>query len=158
MEPTERWKISKRSSRKPSEAEYYSPIRISPKNEESGKVNITGDISLKLKNALKKGELIDLNWRKLQTNTQELKARFNYPFLFNSALGLDVKTKLYRRDTSFSETNGNVAVQYLIGGGNYFQVYYSGKSANTITQTNSSLGNTTARSFGVGFIKNKIKG
>src|SRR5690606_34652695 len=50
----------------------------------TGKVRFTGDLDLKLRNALHRGEAIELNWRSLQDRTQDLKVGFNYPFAFNT--------------------------------------------------------------------------
>ena len=53
-------------------------VGILPDNK-TGKVLFTGDVRLKLQNGLGRGELIDLNWRRLQTQTQDLKVRVVYP-------------------------------------------------------------------------------
>jgi outer membrane protein assembly factor BamA len=53
----------------------------------TGKMVFTGDVKLALQNALGRGEGIKLNWRKLQNNTTDILAKFNYPFLFNTPNG-----------------------------------------------------------------------
>jgi outer membrane protein assembly factor BamA len=70
-------------------------------NDVTGKITFTGDLDLHLISALRRGETIRLEWRRLQDQTQDLKAGFNYPFLFNSPFGLDASLAIYRRDTSF---------------------------------------------------------
>jgi translocation and assembly module TamA len=67
----------------------------------SGKVNVTGDIDLKLRNALHRGEAIDLAWRSLQDRTQDLRTALGLPYLFNTPFGTDLSLKLFKRDTSF---------------------------------------------------------
>mgnify|MGYP001953862551 CR=1 FL=1 len=47
-------------------------IGIQPNNQ-TGKVNITGEVKLKLQNLLKRGEMFRLEWRKLQPKTQDFK-------------------------------------------------------------------------------------
>ncbi|MGD1844201.1 MAG: hypothetical protein ACFB10_02290 [Salibacteraceae bacterium] len=49
-------------------------------DDETGEILLTGDVQLRLQNALSRGEIIGFNWRKLQTRTQDLKAVFSYPF------------------------------------------------------------------------------
>jgi outer membrane protein assembly factor BamA len=81
----------------------------------SGKVNFTGDLDLRLRNALHRGEAIDLNWRSLQDKTQDLKLRLDLPYLFRTPFGTDLSLKLFKRDTTFLEVNARAAIDYLHG-------------------------------------------
>ncbi len=100
---------------------------------DNGELSITGDVKIKLQNALHNGELIDLNWRKLQNQTQDLQSKFNYPYLFNSSFGVDLALKIYRRDTTFNNINSQVGVQYLFSGNNSLTVYYKNQTSNLIS-------------------------
>jgi len=99
----------------------------------TGKLLFTGDVRLKLQNSFSRGELIDLNWRRLQTQTQDLKMRLVYPFVLRTPFGLDYNFKLYKRDTTFIDVNQNIGVQYLLIGGNYFKVFYNNKTSNLLS-------------------------
>lgn len=99
----------------------------------TGKILFTGDVRLKLENGLGRGELIDLNWRRLQTQTQDLQLRLVYPFLFRSPFGIDYNFKLYKRDTTFLDVNQNIGIQYLLVGGNYFKIFYSNKTSTLLS-------------------------
>ncbi len=107
-------------------------VGILPDNK-TGKILFTGDVRLKLQNGLGKGELIDLNWRRLQTQTQDLKLRFVYPFVFRSPFGVDYNFKLYKRDTTFLDVNQNIGLQYILTGGNYFKLFYSNKTSTLLS-------------------------
>ena len=107
-------------------------IGILPNNK-TGEINVTGDVSLKLQNGLGRGELIDLNWRRLQTQTQDLKLRLVYPFLLRSPFGLDYNFKLYKRDTSFLDINQTFGLQYIFIGANYFKIFYNNKVSNILS-------------------------
>jgi outer membrane protein assembly factor BamA len=107
-------------------------IGILPDNV-TGKILFTGDIHLNLQNGLGRGELIDLNWRRLETQTQDLKMRLVYPFLLRSPLGIDYNFKLYKKDTTFLEVNQNIGLQYLLIGGNYFKVFYNNKVSSLLS-------------------------
>ena len=102
-------------------------------NNKTGEINVTGDVSLKLQNGLGRGELIDLNWRRLQTQTQDLKLRLVYPFLLRSPFGLDYNFKLYKRDTSFLDINQTFGLQYIFIGANYFKIFYNNKVSNILS-------------------------
>ena len=94
---------------------------------------ITGDVRLKLQNVLNRGELLDLNWRSLQPQTQDLKLRLNYPFLFNTPFGVDGKFDLYRRDSSFLTTNFSIGAQYFMRGGNYLKIFFESDNSNLLS-------------------------
>lgn len=119
----------------------------------SGQVTVTGDIQLRLKNAMKHGELIDFNWRKLQTQTQDLKINFNYPYLFNTPFGADLLFKLYKRDTTFIELNAAVGIQYLMRGTDNVRVYVRSKQSNKLGNSNivsTDLADIDLNYYGVG--------
>lgn len=99
----------------------------------TGKVLFTGDVHLNLQNGLGRGEMVDLNWRRLETQTQDLKMRLVYPFVLKSPLGIDYNFKLYKKDTTFIDVNQNIGIQYLLIGGNYFKVFYNNKTSSLLS-------------------------
>jgi outer membrane protein assembly factor BamA len=105
---------------------------ILPDNR-TGKIVISGDARLNLKNIFGKGEQIDLNWRRLNNNVQDLKTGFAYPFLFNTSFGTDLGLKLFKKDTTFLEITRMAAVQYYLKGGSYFKVFGSFYNSNLLT-------------------------
>jgi outer membrane translocation and assembly module TamA len=107
-------------------------IGLLPDNN-TGKLLVTGDVRLKLQNAFGRGELIDLNWRSLRKNTQDLKLKLTYPFLFSSPFGIDYDFKLYKLDTTYLDVYNSIGLQYLITGGNYFKVTYSNKTSSLLS-------------------------
>jgi outer membrane protein assembly factor BamA len=107
-------------------------VGILPDNK-TGKILFTGDVRLKLQNGLGRGELIDLNWRRLQEQTQDLKARLVYPFILRSPFGVDYNFKLYKKDTTYLDVTQNVGLQYLLSGGNYLKVFYNNKTSTLLS-------------------------
>jgi len=99
---------------------------------ETGEVLFTGDIKLNLINALKQGETINIQWQRLQTQTQQLDLHLKYPFLFRTPLGIDLMFNLYRRDTTFSRNSFNGGLEYYFTGSNTVRIFYQNISANTI--------------------------
>lgn len=106
-------------------------VGLLPDNK-TGKVLFTGDVRLKLHNSFNRGELLELNWRRLQVSTQDLKSRIVLPFLFKSPFGIDANFKLYKKDTTFLEVNPNLGVQYHLSGENYFKVFVNRKQLTLI--------------------------
>jgi hemolysin activation/secretion protein len=90
-------------------------------------------VRLALLNSLGRGELFDINWRRLQEETQDLKAKANFPFLFNTPFGIDYQIKLYKKDTTYIETNQNIGIQYSLTGTDYFKVYANPKTSSLLS-------------------------
>ena len=128
-----------------------------------GSVVFTGDVRLKLQNSLRRGELIELNWRRLQTQTQDLKARISYPYLFRTPAGIDYSIKLYRRDTSFLNVQQIFGLQYIFTGNTGIRAYVKNTSSSLLSTTGMenlttlpSTADISAISYGLGFHIEKL--
>ena len=89
----------------------------------SGKTVLTGNVNIKLYNSIfRRGELFNLNWQRLQYQTQDFKTNIVYPYLFNTPLGADYSLSIYKRDTTYIDIQNNIGIQYLFNGLNYFKV------------------------------------
>ncbi len=100
------------------------------------KTVITGDVKLKVVNGVfRNGETFDLEWRRLQSQTQDFKGRIIYPYLFGTPVGTDYSLKIYRRDTSFIDINNNIGLQYYFKGLNNFKIFYKQRNTNLISTT-----------------------
>ncbi len=102
-------------------------------NEETGEVVITGDIHLKLVSPLGKGEKINLQWRRLQSQTQDIQVDFSFPYLFNTPLGVDAGLQIYRRDTSFSTITLKGGLQYALKAGDFVELNVQNEQSNLIS-------------------------
>lgn len=102
-------------------------------DQNTGELLITGDAQIHLENALKQGEEIDVNWRKLQTNTQQFDVGLVAPFILNSPISLDISGMLYRRDTTFNDVQFELGVRYVISQNNYFRAFVGRKSTSLLS-------------------------
>jgi outer membrane protein assembly factor BamA len=108
-------------------------LGIVPNSEANGKLVLTGDVRLKLLNSFNRCELIDLNWRKAEQGSQDLKLNFTYPYLFNSPFGIDLKFSLYKKDTTYLTINENIGIQYLFVGNNYIKAFFENNTSNLLS-------------------------
>jgi len=108
-------------------------IGVLPNNQQTGKLLLTGEANLKLKNSLGRGEAIEAEWRRLQAGTQSLNIRLAYPFLFNTQFGADGVFNLYKRDSTFLNLHRSIGIQYLMRGTDYLKVYLENKSSNLLS-------------------------
>jgi outer membrane protein assembly factor BamA len=102
-------------------------------DKQTGEILITGDVSLHLENALKNGEVINVNWRKLKTNTQDLYAEAIAPFVLNSPISPDGALKIYRRDTLFTDVFTQLGVRYVFSRANYVRLFVDRQTTSLIS-------------------------
>lgn len=107
-------------------------LGVLPSSEQPGKVLVTGELSIKLLSAFRRGELIDLSWRKMQARTQNLNVHLAYPFLFNTGFGLDGTFELYKRDSLYLNLKGVIGVQYHLIGNDHIKVFADIRSTNVL--------------------------
>ena len=101
---------------------------------DKGKTVFTGDLKIKLVNTVfKSGETVDIQWRRLQTQTQDLKATFIYPYIAGLPVGADYNIKIYKKDTTFLDVNNALGLNYYFSGLNYVKVFYKQRNANLIS-------------------------
>ena len=125
----------------------------------TGKITITGDLDLRLRNALRRGEAIEINWRKLQDQTQDLKLRFNLPFAFNTPFGTDLSLKLFKRDTTFLELNARGALEYLLPQGDKLSLFVNSKSSDRLGSSQfiqPGLADVKLISYGLGLLRERF--
>lgn len=131
-------------------------------NENTGKIELTGDVDLNLTNGIKRGETFGLNWRKLKGNSQDLKVAVIYPYLFKTPFGIDLDFKLFKRDTTFIDLETKVGINYLLERGDYISLFIENKSSSLLSRDNFAdalqipdLGDVQINSFGVAYLGNK---
>ncbi len=131
---------------------------------DNGKTIFTGDLKIKLVNSiLKSGETFDINWRRLQTQTQDLKAVVIYPYIGGLPVGVDYNIKIYKKDSTFLDVNNALGLNYYYSGLNHIKVFYKQRNASLLST--SGLENITVlpeyadvitKAYGVGFFIEKL--
>jgi hypothetical protein len=101
---------------------------------DKGKTVFTGDLKIRLvNNILKSGETFDINWRRLQTQTQDLRASVIYPYIGGLPVGADYNIKIYKKDSTFLDVNNGLGLNYYFSGLNYIKVFYKQRNANLLS-------------------------
>ena len=98
-----------------------------------GKVILTGEAHLKLQNALKRGEVVELNWKQLPAKSQDLKVYALYPYLLNTPIGIDGHLSIYKQDTTFLDVIKNLGVQYMFNGTSYIKAFVNDKESSLLS-------------------------
>jgi len=89
-------------------------IGFLPSATASGKLQLTADVNLDLKNALNNGETILFKWQQLQPKSPRLNLGFQQPYIFNSSFGFDFLFDLFKKDSTFLQVNALAGLQYLL--------------------------------------------
>jgi hemolysin activation/secretion protein len=122
-------------------SQFDGVIGILPDESKTGKINLTGEVHLKLQNSLRRGEIIELNWRQLPVKTQDLKVHVLYPFLFRTPFGIDGNLAIFKKDTTYIDVTKNLGIQYALSGSNYIKAFVLDKESDL--QTTEGLENIT---------------
>lgn len=107
-------------------------LGIVPINEKSGKVAITGQLDLSLKNLFSIGESIELHWLAPEAKSQKLDLNLNFPYLFRTPLGISFDFQLDKTDTTYLNMNYVVGIQYSIMGNSYIKAYFDYTTSNIL--------------------------
>jgi outer membrane protein assembly factor BamA len=96
------------------------------------KLQLTGEATVNLKNALGKGETIGLNWQQLQLNSPRLNLLYDQSFLWGSPFGIRFQFDLFKKDTSFVTINLQVGSSFKLGTGKSGTLFLQRQSSNLV--------------------------
>ncbi len=127
--------------------------------EETGKIEFTGDVDLLLINSFNRGERIGFNWRKLKGNSQDLQLDLSYPYIFQTQFGVDYYFKLFRRDTTFLDLTNRIGVSYAKSATEQIKIFAERKTSSLLSRNNLNssgisdlaLGDVKINLFGLGY-------
>jgi outer membrane protein assembly factor BamA len=95
-------------------ANYFNAILGIRPDDRTGKVQITGDVEVRLLNAINRGEELEFTWRKMQTQTQDLWIQAEVPYWFGSPVGTETSLKIYKRDSTFTDVKGRYGLMFQL--------------------------------------------
>lgn len=101
-----------------------------------GKLQLNGQVDLRLLNILHRGEAIQLQWKSPGNGNQDLKIGFKYPHIFNSPFWLETSLELYKQDSTFLNINQHIGLKYYSAKNHYLGVKVAFESStNLLNQT-----------------------
>ena len=83
-------------------------------NEENEKLEINGYMDIRLHNTLNYGEKINVNYRSTNDNDRFLKTNITTPYIFNTAVGLELDLNLTKKDSTYIKDEQSVGLNFLI--------------------------------------------
>jgi len=118
------------------------PNTSSPLTGDKSELVITGDMKLNLGNSFGYGEKIKLNWRRMQTESQQLNTEVDIPFILKSFIGFTHSLNLLKQDTSFINYKNRIGIKYDVSSKQYFTGFWENETTNRLsseTLSNSTL-------------------
>jgi outer membrane protein assembly factor BamA len=109
-----------------------------------GKMLITGEANLNLKNAFGAGETLGLNWQQLQIQSPRLNVVFQQPYMFRSRFGFDFNFDLFKKDSSFLNINLILGLQYMVSQRQQGKLFFQSFRTNLITVDTNAIKSTKA--------------
>jgi len=95
----------------------------------TGRALLTGSLNAAFQNALNLGERMSVEFERLRPETQRLEASGGLPYLFGSSFGVDGQLRIYRRDSTWVDAQGDLGIQYFLPGGDYLRFFWENKSS-----------------------------
>ncbi len=128
-----------------------------------GKLLLTGQATINLRNAFGTGETVGLDWQQLQSRSPRLNLILKRPYLFHSPFGINFNFELYKRDSSFLNINALFGLDYAFSSKQTGTLFIQTTSArllsidtNTIIATKAlpEAGDLTSVSLGLQYLFN----
>ncbi len=82
-----------------------------PDANNTGKLQVTGDVNLDLKNVFSAGESLLLKYQALQPKSPRLNLGYEKPYFLKSPFGLGFLFELFKKDSSFLQVNAQLGLQ-----------------------------------------------
>jgi outer membrane protein assembly factor BamA len=128
-------------------------------NTDKGKVDVTGELLLDLRNVFKNGEHLNLEWKRLTGSSQDLKARIDIPFVFYR-VGIGAKLDFHKQDSSYVYVNPEFSLRFNLKGQDNIRLIYSYENTYPLeladASVNSNRATVTKNMYGISFTKNDL--
>jgi outer membrane protein assembly factor BamA len=132
-------------------------LGIMPNNNITGKLVLTGDVDLMLKNVIGRGEHFAFNWKKYEAASQQLNISMGYPFIFNTSVGAGLDFMMEKQDSSYLNTDVKIQINYFLDGFDGLGVFYQNASSFTLSNnSDSSINDLQANLWGLSYNSQKL--
>ncbi|GEQ85625.1 membrane protein [Patiriisocius marinistellae] len=125
-------------------------------NEETNKLELNGYLNLELNNNLNYGEQLLFNYKADGNDQRNFRIKTTLPYIAKTPLGISLELKIFRRDTTFSNTSQSVNVTYQLKPRTNLTIGYLGKSSsNLLDETLTNIENYKSKfvTLGLNYVK-----
>ena len=121
--------------RKKSANQFDGLIGFAPDPQNSFKLLITGKVSVNLNNILNYGELINLDWQKMDATSQKLTAGYDVKYLLKSRFGSVSNISILKQDSTYLNTDIMTTIPYYFTYNKLIKIYFEKKSSTLLDQS-----------------------
>lgn len=94
-----------------------------------GKLLLTGSLSAAFQNALNLGERFSAELERLRPETQKINIQTSIPYLLGTSFGAEGRLNIFKRDSTWTDAQGDVGVSYWFEGENFVRFFWENKSS-----------------------------
>ncbi len=87
-------------------------LGLLPSSGQTGKMQLTADINLDLKNLFGTGEGLLFKWQQLQPKSPRLNLGYEQPYIFNSPFGFSFLFDLFKKDSNFIQISAQTGILF----------------------------------------------
>lgn len=118
---------------------YFDGIIGFSTNEDTGKLEFYGNMDLDLQNNLNFGEKLNIKYRAEGGEQQDLNVNIETPYIANTPISLKAGIRIFKKDSSFTNTNLNTSISYSQQNWSHAFTYEQIKSTNLLDQNTVNL-------------------
>lgn len=121
-------------------------------NEDSGKLEFSGNLDLSLHNNLNKGEKLTIYYQADGGDQQELEINLETPYIANSPISAGGGIQIFKKDSTYTTTSLNAKLKLDKKNWSYYLGYEKNQSVNRLEETtsNSKVANLDGRFYFLG--------
>lgn len=114
---------------------YFDGIVGFATNEETGKLEFSGNLDLSLHNNLNKGEKLSIHYRADGGDQQEIKINLETPYIGNSPISASGGIQIFKKDSTYTNTNLNAKLNLTKKNWSLYLGYEQATSVNLLEQS-----------------------
>ncbi|GGF80774.1 BamA/TamA family outer membrane protein [Wenyingzhuangia marina] len=120
------------------------------------KIRFNGYVDISLTNTLHKGETFAFKWNNTGNDQQEIDLNIDNPYIFNSPINAAYHLNIFRRDSTFVNTQHEFSLGYRPHYKHLINTYYHTESSSALNTSNANIIEYTKNIFGIQYTYNEL--
>lgn len=112
-------------------------LGFQPNSKNNGKLLLTGEFNMNLKNLLQSGKELAIQWKRYDIQSQLLNTSYLHPRLFHSNIDIKLNFNLLKQDTSYLILDRKFSIFYAVSPASQIK-FFTGLKSNTSLGTTAS--------------------
>ncbi|MBC7450641.1 MAG: hypothetical protein H7259_04045 [Cytophagales bacterium] len=110
-------------------------IGFQPNSSSSGKMLLTGEFNMNLKNLLQSGKELKIQWKRFDQQSQLLNTNYLHPRLFRSNIDLGLEFDLLKQDTSYLILDRKASLAYALTSASKLRLFTALRTNSVLTSS-----------------------